>query len=622
MSRDFREALREGVILADGAMGTELYRRGVFINRCYDELNLGRPELVSSVHADYVAAGADVVTTNTYGAHRLRLVRHGLEDRLEQINREAVRLAREAAGEDRFVAGSVGPMPLPLRPAGPLKPEDARAAYAEQVGVLVDAGVDLIVLETFQQLRQLETAIGGLRDVAPHIPVVASFAFKPVRHYFKGPTPEDVAAAACNWDIDVLGTNCLNGPAKMVDLVERLAGACDLPLSAMPNAGTPEMVDGRSLYLASPEYMAEYGRRFVHHGVRVVGGCCGTTPDMTREMHTYLQSVEPERRARKVQVAVKRKVEVIEPTPVAERSRWGARLGTEFAVSVELDAPRGLSPERALRGAKLLAEHGVSAVNIPDGPRATARMSALALARRVLDEVDIDVIVHVCGRDRNVLGLQMDLLGAHVLGVRNLLLVTGDPPKMGNYPDATAVFDLDSVGLIRGVTNLNRGVDLGGDAIGESTDFVLGCGCNPGSENLDHEVEKFRRKVEAGAEFAFAQPAYEPDLIERFVARVRPFSNIPIFVGVLPLASSRNAEFLHTEVPGMQVPAGIRARMANAGGRDAQRAEGVRIAGETLHHARDLEGIEGAYIFPPFGRYSAVLDVVKVIEDAERLREI
>ena len=620
MAETFRDAMFDRVLLADGAMGTEIYRRGVFINRCYDELNLSQPDLIEEIHRDYVAAGADLVTTNTYGATRLRLSKHGLEDRMEDIIRGGVRIARAAAGSDGFVGGSMGPLPTLVRPAGPLSGASARDAYVEQATLLLDAGVDVVLLETFRQLSMLEEAVHAVRAVSADVPIVASFAFKPMRHYFVGPSPEEVVRRIGTLDVDVLGTNCVNGPAVMLELIEGMEAAAGIPLSAMPNAGQPEMVDGRSLYLASPEYMAEYARRFVQNGVRLVGGCCGTTPRMIKEMRSFLASVEPGRRRVELKSHPGRSMPAsLEPIPLPERSPWGARIGREFSVSVELDAPRGLDPKRPIEGAKLLAASGVQAVNIADGPRATARMSALSLALRVMAETDIDVIVHYCCRDRNLLGMQMDLLGAHALGVHNLLCVTGDPPKMGNYPDATGVFDLDSVSLVRAVSNLNRGVDFGGDPMGAQTKFVVGCGCNPGFEPLDKEVDKFRRKLDAGAEFVFSQPSYDPMLLENFLGRIRPFPNIPFFVGILPLASAKNAEFLHNEVPGMQIPEPIRRRMHAASDRTTQRAEGIAIAAEALRHARSFEQVAGAYIFPPFGRYSAVLEV---LEKSENLTSI
>jgi methionine synthase I (cobalamin-dependent)/5,10-methylenetetrahydrofolate reductase len=615
MAETFREALSSRVLLADGAVGTELYARGVFINRCYDALNLSQPDLVAAVHADYVDAGAEVITTNTYGANRLRLAPFGLEDQVAEINTAGVKLARTALGEHGFVGGSMGPLPHRLRPAGPLTTNAAFDAYSEQAHALVDAGCDVILLETFRQLSMLETAIDAVRSVSREIPIVASFAFKPNRHYFVGPSPEEVVKRAATWDIDVLATNCISGPAALLDLVERMEALAELPLGAMPNAGTPELVDGRTLYLASPEYMAEYARRYVQHGVRLVGGCCGTTPAMIREMAAFLQSVEPRRKRVETKIRVETHTDLPAITPAPARSRWGGRLGQEFAISVELDAPRGLDPKRPVEGAKLLADNGIAAINIADGPRATARMSALSLGLKVMEAADIDVIVHYCCRDRNLLGMQMDLLGAHALGIRNILCVTGDPPKMGNYPDATGVFDLDSVELVRSVSNLNRGIDFGGDPIGGQTGFVVGCGCNPGFEPLDKEVDKFRRKVEAGAEFVFSQPLYDPALLENFLQRIEPFPRIPFFVGILPLASAKNAEFLHNEVPGMQIPRATRDRIASAPDRASQRKEGIAIAAEALRHAKSFDQVAGAYIFPPFGRYSAVLDVLNQAEN-------
>jgi len=620
MSQTFSDAITERVLLADGAIGTEFYRRGVFINRCYDELNISQPDLVHTVHEEYVAAGADILTTNTYGAQRLRLAKFGLAEQLEAIVRGGVRAARAAAQDHHFVAGSMGPLPHQVRPSGPLTVQEARDNYREQAELLLSEGVDLILLETFRQLPMLNEAVAAVREVSGDIPLIASVAFKPVRTYFAGPSPADVASWARDQAIDMLGTNCVNGPASLLELVERLATSTNLPLVAMPNAGQPEMVDGRTIYLATPEYMAEYARRFVQAGARVVGGCCGTTPAMIKEMRSYLQSVEPRRRTRRVDITeLSPKIELPDPAPLEQRSRFGGRLDNEFCISVELDAPRGLEATSAVEGSRILADAGIQAVNIADGPRATARMSALSLAMLVREKVDIDVIVHYCCRDRNLLGMQMDLLGAHALGIRNILCVTGDPPKMGNYPDATGVFDLDSVELTRAVRNLNRGVDFGGAPVGAQTDFVIGVGCNPGFTPLPKEIEKFGRKLAAGAEFAFSQPVYDPKILDRFITAIRPLPAIPLFVGILPLASAKNADFLHNEVPGMSIPKAIRARMSKPSGRDAQRAEGIAIAAESLRHARSYSEVKGAYIFPPFGRYRAVLDV---LDKSENLSEV
>jgi len=613
------DVIEQRPLLSDGAMGTEIYRRGIYINRCYDALNVSNPELIAGIHADYAEAGADILTTNTYGAHRMRLEKYGLEGQITDIIANGVRLAREAAKGRCYVAGSMGPLPHLLRPSGPVSGASGREAYREQAAIMLEEGVDLFVLETFRQLSMLEEAVEAVRSVSQDIPISASFAFKPQRHYYVGATPEEVASTVSNWDIDLLGTNCVIGPQAMLDVVERLQAVTGKPLMAMPNAGQAEIVEGRSLYLASPEYMGEYTRRLFQAGARIVGGCCGTTPEMLTQMRSFLASAVPTRTRVQVRVPEKAHQASHQATPVKKRSRWGGRVAEEFAISVELDAPRGLDASKSIEGARLLASNGVQAVNIADGPRATARMSALSLALQVKEQVDIDVIVHYCCRDRNLLGMQMDLLGAHALGIRNLLCVTGDPPKMGNYPDATGVFDLDSVELVRAVHNLNHGIDFGGDSLGQASDFVIGCGCNPGHEPLAKEVEKFRRKLDAGAEFVFSQPLYDPALLERFLEAIRPFAHIPFLVGILPLASAKNAEFLHNEVPGMQVPAAIRARMEAAGGRDAQRAEGIKIAGEALRLARSYEQVTGAYIFPPFGRYQAVMEV---LEESEKRSEV
>jgi len=616
---NFRERLKEGPLLSDGAMGTEIYRRGVFINRCYDALNLNKPDLIRKIHEDYAEAGADILTTNTYGAHRLRLGKYGLENQLSEVISSGDRLAREAAEGRCLVAGSIGPLPMLVKPSGPISGASARETYREAAEIMLEEGVDLIVLETFRQLGMLEEAVEAVRSISSEIPLAASFAFKPQRHYFVGSTPEEVASTVGTWDIDILGTNCVIGPQVMLDVIERLQAVTGKPLMAMPNAGQAEIVEGRSIYLASPEYMGEYTRRLFQAGAQIVGGCCGTTPEMVSQMRSFLSSAEPKKARLKVSVPERAHQVSYQSKPVQERSRWGSRIASEFAISVELDAPRGLDPSKSIEGAKLLASNGIQAVNIADGPRATARMSALALALQVREHADIDVIVHYCCRDRNLLGMQMDLLGAHSLGIRNLLCVTGDPPKMGNYPDATGVFDLDSVELVRAVHNLNHGIDFGGDSMEQASDFVIGCGCNPGHRPFDKEIEKFRRKLDAGAEFVFSQPLYDPELLDRFLEAIRPFPHIPFLVGILPLASAKNAEFLHNEVPGMQVPAATRARMEKAEGREAQRREGIRIAGEALRYARSHDQVTGAYIFPPFGRYSAILDV---LEESENLGEV
>ncbi len=618
MAASFGEALEERIILFDGAMGTEIYKRGVFINRSYDEVSLTQPELVREIHAAYLRAGADVLTTNTFGANRLRLQPYGLDDRVEDINRAAVKLAREVAGDKVWVAGSIGPSGIRMRPFGSLSPGDAFQVFREQAVLLAEGGVDLIILETFSRLPELWQALRAVRSVCD-LPVIPFMTFQqrgPGREQADSETPAWAARTMANWNPVAIGTNCSNGPRDLLAIVQEMAAATDAKLAALPNAGLPQEVEGRTLYLAGPEYMAEYARRMVQKGASIVGGCCGTTPAIIREMATFLSSIAPMRRP-VAEPAVERKAPVaeLEPTPMERRSSFAARLASgEFCVSVELDPPRGVEPSRALEGAAMLKDIGVTTVNIADGPRAVPRMGAPYLAQLVQAEHGLEPVVHVCCRDRNILGLQMDLLGAHALGIRNILAVTGDPPKLGAYPDASAVFDIDSVGLIAFIEMLNRGLDFSGKPIGGKTDFFVGAGCNPGHVDLDLEVERYGLKVEAGAGFFFSQPVFEPEVLQRFLDRVDVFPRVPFLVGILPIVSAKNAEFFHNEVPGMQIPQRIRDRLKAAPDKQAQREIGMAEAQDALRAVKDDPRIQGAYIFPPFGSYRAVSRVLEALD--------
>ena len=618
-SESFLEALKEQVVLFDGAFGTQLYARGVFLNRSYDEQNLVNPDVVREIHAEYLKAGADVITTNTFGANRTRLQPFGLVDRLEEINRTGVKLAREVARDRAWVAGSMGPLGAELAPVGRVAPGEAYKIFKEQAMVLEDAVVDLFILETFSRIEEMWQAFRAVRAVSKK-PIVACFSFNfsgmGEKKRIDGASPEAVARQLAGWKADVIGTNCANGPRGVLEIVERMAAVTDVPLAAMPNAGQPQAVDGRMLYLAGPEYMAEYARRFVQKGASVVGGCCGTDPATIKQMRTFLKSISPSTRAPVTAVAE----ESLEqdkgetPVPIEERSEFARRLYSgKFCVSVELDPPRGIVPKRAVDGAEMLFNNGIDLVNIADGPRAVARMGPMALAQLVRQRVPMDALVHYCCRDRNILGMQMDLLGAHALGLHNVLAVTGDPPKMGSYPDATAVFDIDSIGLISFIQMLNRGLDFSGSPIGGKTAFLVGAGCNPGHVDVDLEAERFGRKIAAGAEFFFSQPVYDPELLERFFELTKDFPEVPFMVGVLPLASAKNAEFLHNEVPGMQIPDAVRQRIAKAPTKEAQRKVGVEIARETLASLKDHPRVNGVYIFPPFGSYKAVLKVLEAL---------
>jgi len=614
----FREALHERVILFDGAMGTEIYRQGVFINRSYDEVSVSQPDIVRGIHAAYMRAGADVLTTNTFGANRLRLQPYGMDDRVEDINRAAVKLAREVAGDKVWVAGSIGPAGLRLRPFGNLSPGDAFTVFKEQAQLLAEGGVDLIILETFTQLPELWQAVRAVRSVCD-LPVIPFMTFQqrgPGREQADTETPAWAARAMAAWKPVAIGTNCSNGPRDMLGIIQEMSASTDAKLAALPNAGLPQEVEGRTLYLAGPEYMAEYARRMVQKGASIVGGCCGTTPAIIREMATFLSSIAPMRKPVAEPVAEdKPPVAELEPTPVAERTDFAARLASgEFCVSVELDPPRGVDPKRAIRGAALLAEAGVSTVNIADGPRAVPRMGAPYLGQLVHAEHGLEPVIHVCCRDRNILGLQMDLLGTHALGMRNILAVTGDPPKLGSYPDASAVFDIDSVGLIAFIEMLNRGLDFSGKPIGGQTSFFVGAGCNPGHVDLDLEVERYGLKVENGCGFFFSQPVFEPEVLQRFLDRVDIFPRVPFLVGILPIVSSKNAEFLHNEVPGMQIPREVRDRLRAAPTREEQREIGIEVAQDALRAVKDDPRIQGAYIFPPFGSYRAVRRVLEALD--------
>ncbi len=623
----FREALAERVLLFDGAMGTEIYARGVFINRCYDELNLSQPDIVNDIHAAYVKAGADVITTNTFGANRYRLGAYGLEGRLKEINASGVRLAKAMARDRALVAASIGPTGAVLAPVGKVSPGDAYTAFREQAEVVVEAGADLVVLETFTHLNELWQAVRAVRSISRDIPIVAAMTFPfvgPGQAQIEGGSPEAAAQAVRGWPIDVFGTNCCNGPRGVQTVLERLLAVTDMKLIAMPNAGLPQVVEGRTLYLAAPEYMAEHARRFVQLGAAIVGGCCGTTPTMIKQIRAFIRSVQQERRKIEVRPATvpfdedtgRKAIPGEEPSLVHERTEFARRLYSgRFCVSVELDPPRGVDAVRAVEGAAMLKDAGIDVVNIADGPRAVARMGPAALAQLVRAHSGMESVVHYCCRDRNLLGMQMDLLGNNALGLRNILAVTGDPPKMGTYPDATAVFDIDSIGLISFIQMLNRGLDFSGQPVGGKTDLFVGAGCNPGHIDLDIETERFGRKVEAGAEFFFSQPLFDPDVLLQFLERTDRFKKVPFLVGIMPLVSLRNAEFLHNEVPGMQVPAAILDRLRRAPDRDAQREVGIEVAREALASVMNHPRIAGAYIYPPFGSYRAVLRVVEVLKD-------
>jgi homocysteine S-methyltransferase len=605
----FLERLGRGPVLCDGAMGTLLYAKGVFINRCYDELNISQPDMVSGIHAEYVKAGAEVLETNTFGANHYRLLRHGYEARTEEINRAGVRLARAVAGNGVMVAGSVGPLGVRIEPLGKIAREEARAAFRKQIEVLADEGVDLILLETFGSIDELHQAVLAAREAAPGIPVVAEVTIDEEGNALDGAEPEVFGKRLTDFGVDVVGCNCSIGPAAMLDTIERLRRVTSLPLAAQPNAGMPRSVEGRNIYLCSPEYMANYARRFVTAGVALVGGCCGTTPEHIKAMKLELRVDEA--RVSSFHVTTAGPTVAPEVKPLEERSKLGRKLAAgEFVTMVEIVPPKGSNPAKELAAAKYLRGVGIDAVNVPDSPRASARMGNQALCNLIERECEIETILHYTCRDRNVLSIQSDLLGASALGLHNLICITGDPPKLGNYPDATAVFDVDSIGLVNIVHNLNLGVDIGANPIGSATQFVIGVGANPGISDVDEEVRRFEYKCEAGAHYAVTQPVFDMKLLEAFLRRVE-HCKIPIMAGIWPLTSVRNAEFMRNELR-VSVPDEILARMTAAStSSERAREEGVLIAREMLLEARGM--VQGVQVSAPLGKFAAAVDVIEAL---------
>jgi methionine synthase / methylenetetrahydrofolate reductase (NADH) len=611
MAADFRARIKQSPILCDGAMGTLLYAKGIFINRCYDELNLSQPDLIRGIHHEYLQAGAEIIETNTFGANSFRLARHSLAEKVRDINLAGARLAREAAKSfDVWVAGSVGPLGTRIEPLGKTSFQEARDAFREQIQALVEGGVDLIILETFGYLEEIHQAMLAVKDVGSSLPLIAQVTIDEDGNCLDGSDPETFVSKLEEWGADVIGCNCSVGPVAMLDAMERVRAATSLPLSAQPNAGIPRSVEGRNIYLCSPEYMASYARKFVAAGVRVVGGCCGTTPEHTRTMKSVLRVGEARGKTVPVHAASAAAPKAVPAVPLESRSLVGAKLARgEFLTMVEIVPPKGTDIRKEVEGARFLKSVGVDAVNIPDSPRASARMSNQALSLLIQQEVGIDAILHYTCRDRNVLCIQSDLLGAAAVGIRNLICITGDPPKMGNYPDATAVFDVDAIGLVNIVHNLNRGLDIGGNPIGAGTGFVIGVGANPGLTDLDEEVRRFEYKVQAGAEYAVTQPVFDLRLLENFLRRIE-HCRIPVVAGIWPLVSVRNAEFMKNELR-VSVPDSVLERMAKAQTPEIARAEGVAIAREMLIAVRQM--VQGAQISAPNGRYSSAVDVLEAL---------
>ena len=625
----FLTALEQGPLVFDGALGTQLYEKGYFITRSFDEANLNRPDLVLQIHRAYVAAGAGIIESNTFGANRALLGRYGAQDRIREINRAGVRLAREAATDHTWVAGSVGPTGRMVATLTDERREALVDLFKEQIEMLLEEGVDLLVLETFISAGEIEAALAAARSLYSG-PIVAQVSFSEERTTIDGLSPALVVQFLRDRGADVAGLNCAEGPAFVFEIARQMTGR-GLPISAQPNAGRPRRLDERTLYMTTPEYFGVYARRLFQAGVALVGGCCGTGPEHIRRV---VDSAAMMRGGRIEAVAspdpAPAAAERRPPSvPLASKSPLAAKLErirserldpdgprrpvsgpASFLVSVEVNPEPGLSTERPLRAAAMLKRAGVDAINIADGPRAVARMSNLALGLAMQGQLGTEVILHVCCRDRNLLGLHSDLLGAWVLGIRHLVVITGDPPKMGDYPAATAVFDLDSIGLLRLVDSLNHGIDPAGKTMADRTGFVLACGAEPAAHDYDREIRRLEEKKKAGADLVMTQPVYDAGLLRRFLDDTRSL-RLPVLVGLCPLASGRNADFLHNEVPGMQVPEPIRVRMAAARTPEEGRREGVRVAREMLEQVKN--DVVGAYLMPQFGRYRSAVEVLETV---------
>jgi methionine synthase I (cobalamin-dependent)/5,10-methylenetetrahydrofolate reductase len=614
----FRERLAKGVVLADGAMGTLLHAKGVPIDSCFDELNLSNPALVAEVHRGYLEAGTEIVETNTFGANRYKLAGHGLSDQMGAINAAGVELARrvvEASFKDNvYIAASVGPLGVRLAPVGRVRPAEALAAFREQIAALVAAGADLLILETFSDLAEIGEAVRAARDVSPDIPIVAEVTFTRDDRTLLGDGPTRAAHALAEMGVDVIGANCSGGPAQILRIVEQMrAAAPDVPLSAVPNAGWPEQVGGRTMYPASPDYFGEYALALTRAGVSLVGGCCGTTPKHIAAMRRALDN--PEAYTTPAFGVTVRRVTAAEvaspegPTVLARKL-----AGDEFLIAVEMSPPKGIAPDKVIAGARTLVEAGADFIDVADSPMARMRMSPWAVAYLIQREVGVETVLHFPTRGRNLLRVQGDLLAAHALGVRNLFIVMGDPTNIGDYPDAADNYDVTPSGLVRLVKrSLNVGQDQAGNAIGQPASFVAGCALNMSASDLARETRILRKKVEAGADFALTQPVYDPEVARRFFAAYAESYgplDLPVLVGVLPLFSARHARFLHNEVPGINIPEGIMGRIET--GDDVQ-AFGLRIACQIVDELRSIKGVRGVYLMPAFGRYDLAAEVIDCV---------
>jgi methionine synthase / methylenetetrahydrofolate reductase(NADPH) len=606
---DFNRWINGKVIYADGAMGTELYRRGIFLNVCFDELNITNPSIVKQIHSDYIQAGSDFIETNTYGANVFKLSKYGLADKVVQFNRAGVSIARQVAGNNVRVAGSVGPTGIHHVGLSDGLQEPVQRCYIEQISALAQAGVDFLVLETFNNVAELLIAIRAAASVCD-LPLVVQVAMDINGETIFGmPLETGIQQIAAEPFVDVVGLNCSIGPSDMLDALKRIKAITGKPISVQPNAGLPREVEGRRIYMSTPEYMAEYAKRFFENGARIIGGCCGTTPEHIRQIVKAVRAMDKatrgDLRQPTIKISVPQTAKQVEPTPFGKRSKIAHKIAAEEKItSIELLPPKGLNLSDLQEKVRICAEYGIDAVNIPDGPRASTRLSPLATAVKVQQAAGIEAILHVCCRDKNIIGMQSDLLGAEVMGIKNLLLITGDPPKLGDFPDATAVFDLDSITLTRVAGNLNRGLDIAGNEMKDKTSFTIAVGANPAASDMEREIKRFHQKVEAGAEYAVTQPVFDVKMLFDFMDAVADVK-IPIIAGIWPFTSFKNAEFMANEVPGVVVPQVLIARMSKALTRQDGKRIGVQIACEMIEQISNR--VAGFAVSAPFGNVNIAL---------------
>jgi len=604
------QLLSRHVVMADGAMGTMLYQSGVFINTCFDELNLSNPKLVGKIHKQYIDAGADFIETNTFGSNEVKLAKYGLAEQIEKINAAGVQIAKQAAADKALVAGAIGPLAPNFKLYNKLTRKQALEAFKKQAQSLADSGADFLILETFSNTDELLLAIDAASDTG--LEIVAQMTTTELNETPYGQKIEEaIAQVSAKKQVTAVGLNCSVGPSAMLAALEIIRAAINKPISVQPNAGLPRQVEDRMLYMSTPEYMAEFAKRFYEKGARIIGGCCGTTPEHIKEMVRAVRAIDKAAtsKARLSTITIEKpKLAETKEKPLSEKSKFAAKLSAgQIVTTIEITPPKGIDIGPILEKVKLCANLGIDAINIPDGPRASSRLSPMVTAIKIQQAANIESILHFCCRDRNLIGMQSDILGAYAIGLKNLLVITGDPPKMGDYPQATGVFDMDSITLTGVIKNLNKGIDLGGNQINPPTSLVIGVGANPVATDIQREIEKYELKVMAGAEFAITQPVFDADTLFNFLDKTKKFK-IPIIAGIWPFTSLKNAEFMANEVPGVVVPPKLLERMAAAKTQQQAKIRGIEISKELIDKIKDK--VAGFAVSAPFGNVKIALAVL------------